>query len=345
MKHQWKRWLRRAVKLVLALVILFFVGWQFKRDLELPDEHDPERLDPFKIELRSTWLFASGGFYLAGLFAGAWFWRHLHGKFGYPISLYAAVRAHYIGQLGKYVPGKAMAVAVRSDLIHPYGVPYGVSIIVSFYEVFAGMAAGALVAALIYLVQPPTLSELPTFAAGVKGHPLWIGFVLIGVCGIPLLPGVFNFVIAKLTRNIQAIELYRLPPVRFGTLAIGLVTTAAAWWVQGLSVWAMLQGVVPEPPPLTPALWAQCTAGIAFANVGGFVIVVAPAGLGVREYLLRMLLSPFGPAKYIAVAVLLLRLDWIVAEACFAALTYWYKPAGQQGVLAGSTSTSSQAPG
>jgi glycosyltransferase 2 family protein len=337
MKPPWKRWLVRSVKLVLALVILFFVGWQFKGDLEYL------KLD--EIELRPGWLLFSAGLYLVGNFPGAWFWRHLHGKFGYPISLYAAVRAHYIGQLGKYVPGKAMAIAIRSDLIHPCGVPYGVSIIVSFYEVFTGMASAALVAALIYLVQPPSLSELPTLAAGLEWHPFWIGLVLIGVCGVPLLPGVFNFLIAKLTARIQAVELYRLPPVRFGTLATGLLAAGAGSWVQGLSVWAMLQAVLPEPPELTPATWAQCTAGTAFAGVAGFVVVVAPAGLGVREYLLRMLLSSIGPAKYIAVSVLLLRLVWIVAEACFAAVTYWHKPAGQQHEPAESSASNPQAPG
>jgi uncharacterized membrane protein YbhN (UPF0104 family) len=344
MKPPWKRWLLRGVKLVLALMILFFVGWQFKHDLEQPDKHDLERPNLFRIELRPGWLLASGGLYLVGVFPAAWYWRHLHGKFGYPISLYAAIRAHYIGQLGKYVPGKAMAVLIRSELVHLCGVPYGVSIIVSFYEVFTGMAAGALVAALIYLVQPPSLSEMPTLAAGLEGHPLWIGFVLIGVCGIPLLPGVFNFVIARLTARIQAVELYRLPPVRFGTLTGGLLASGLGWWAQGLSVWAMLQAVVPDPPAWTLSSWAQCTAGIAFANVAGFVILVAPAGLGVREYLLRILLSSFGPGKYIAASAILLRLDWIVAEACFAAATYWYNPPANHVSLRGSSISNHQAP-
>lgn len=302
----------RGVKAALACVILFFVGAQFYRDLE--------RLTLSEIELRPGWLLASGLLYLAGLFPSAWFWRHLLLRFGYPISLYTAVRAHFVGQLGKYVPGKAMAVAIRSELVHPCGVPYGVSVIASFYEVFTGMAAGAILAAVIYAVQPPVDFDL-------AWHPLTLGAVLIGLCGIPLLPGVFNFVIAKLTARVQLMETYRLPPVRFVTLASGLLTTSAGWWLHGLSTWALLQAVLPDPPILSPATWAQCTAGIAFANVAGFVIVVAPAGLGVREYLLRMLLGSFGPGQYIAVAVLLLRLDWIVAEALFAVATWWRKPA------------------
>ena len=314
MNPEWKRWLVRGVKIVLALMILFFVGRQFKRDLE--------QLDLSQLEIRPGWLLASGGLYLAGMFPSAWFWRHLHQKFGYPIFLFAAVRAHYIGQLGKYVPGKAMAIAIRSTLVHPCGVPYGVSIITSFYEVFTGMAAGAIIAATIYVIEPPADLDL-------GWHPLAIGLLLIVMCGIPLLPGVFNFIIAKLTARIQAIELYRLPPVRVGTLATGLLSSAVGWWLQGLSLWSMLQAVVPEPPTWTLASWAQCTAAVTFSNVVGFAVFFLPAGLGVRELLLTKLLSSLGPKGYIAAAALLLRLDWIVAEALFAVCTYWLKPKGE----------------
>ena len=306
-----KRWLVRGVKLVVILLVLFFVGRQLSIDLA--------KLDLTKIELRPGWLLASGLLYLLGIYPAAWFWRHVHGKFGYPLSVYAVVRAHYIGQLGKYVPGKALAVAIRADLVHPYGVPYGVSIIVSFYEVFTGMAAGGIVAALVYMVEPP--GEL-----NIGWHPVWIGLVLIGACGIPLLPGVFNFVIAKLTARIQAVQLYRLPPLRFGTLATGLLNGAAGWWVQGLSWWAMLQAVMPEPPELTASVWAQCTASIAAATVVGFASMI-PGGFFVREVLLTSLLSSLGPAEYILPAAILLRLTWIAAEALFALCTYWLKPA------------------
>jgi uncharacterized membrane protein YbhN (UPF0104 family) len=322
MKRDWKRLLWRGGKLVLAAAILFFIGRQFANDLA--------QLDIDTITLLPVWLAASGALYLAGVFPGAWFWRHLHRQFGYPLPLYAALRAHYIGQLGKYVPGKALAILMRANLAHPYGVPYGVSIIISFYEVLTGMAAGAIVAALVYAVEPPGDLEL-----GV--HPVALGAVLIGLCGVPLLPGVFNFVVARLSARIQAVQLYRLPPLRFGVLATGLLVSGAGWWVQGLSWWAMLQAVLPEPPPLTLSLWAQCTASIAFANVAGFVIIVVPGGFGVREYFLSRLLGFVGPAPYIAAAAILLRLDWIATEALFALCTYWLRPAGKRSEPAGSS--------
>jgi len=146
---------------------------------------------------------------------------------------------------------------------------------------------------------------------------------------------VFNLLVAKLTARIQAVQLYRLPPIRFATLSIGLLTNAVGWWAQGLSWWMMLQAVMPTPPELSVSIWAQCTASIAFANVAGFVSGI-PGGLGVREVLLGRLLKSLGEVEYIAWAAILLRLDWIAAEALFALCTFWVKPAGEQREPAGS---------
>ncbi len=313
-----KRWLWRGVKLVLAIVILFFVSKQFITDLQQPEL--------YQITPRIGWLIAAALFYMIALFPTMWYWRHLHAQFGYPIPFYASLRTHYIAQLGKYVPGKALAIAIRADFTHPYGVPYGVSIILSFYEVLTVMAAAGIVAALVYLVDPPAGSTELLRDLGVNVHPSWLGLILVAMCGIPLLPGVFNFVITKLTSKLQAVELYRLPPVRYGTLAYGLALNAVGWWIQGLSMWAMLQAVVPTPPDLTLSWWAQCMAAVAFSNVAGFVIIVVPAGFGVREGMLKILLSAAGESVYITAAVILLRLDWIVAEMIVGLCLYLIKP-------------------
>ncbi|MBM3996356.1 MAG: flippase-like domain-containing protein [Planctomycetes bacterium] len=320
MNLEWKQWLVTALKMVAAVAVLFFVGRRFHADLE--------NLETDQLDLDVGWLIAAAGFYLLAMLPSAWFWRHVHGVFGYPMSLYAGIRAHFIGQLGKYVPGKAMAVIIRSHLVQPFGIPYGVSVITSFYEVFTGMTSGAIIAGIVYLFDPP--GDL-----GLHFHPLAIGAVLIGLCGIPLIPGVFNFVIARMTENIQTVEEYRLPPMSFGTLVTGLLATGAGWWLQGLSVWATLQAIVPNAPEFSLSVWAQCTAGIGFATVVGFALFFIPAGLGVREDVLKNLLSGMGAPAYIAIAVLLVRLTWVAAEAAFAACTYWVRPAGERSEPAG----------
>ena len=326
MSPHWKRWLWNAAKIIAAALILFFAGKQLLGDLEKLNVDWSDSGAVLALVPQPLWFIPSALLYLLALLPSVWYWRHLHHHFGYPLDAYVSIRSHYIGQVGKYVPGKALALAMRAALTHPYGVPYGVSVIISFYEVLTSMAAGGFVAALIYVVDPPALSDQLEVAPGWQLDPQWAGLILMGLCGIPLLPGVFNFVVAKMTANIQAFELYRLPPVRYVTLLLGMLATAGGWWVQGLSMWAMLQAVLPNPPALTLSSAAQCTAAIAFANVAGFVIIVVPGGLGVREYLLKVLLSFAGPEGLIAFAAIVLRLLWILSEALLALILYFVRP-------------------
>lgn len=316
-----KRWLVRAIKLTLALVVLFFIGRQFYGDLQ--------NFDYTKVQLHPGLLILSGVIYLVGLLPSVWFFRHLIQLFGYPVPAYACTRAHLIGHLGKYAPGKAFALLIRSALLKPQGVPYGVSLIVSFYEVLTAMAAGALVAAIVFVFDPPTIPVRLQEYLPADWHPAWFGVGLLALCGVPLLPGVFNFVIRMMTSKLPAVELYRLPPVRYMTLVLGMVVTSLGWWLQGLSAWILVYSVVPEMPALSFEAVAQYTAAIAFTNVVGFVVIFLPAGLGVRELLLKHMFAGAGSEPLVAVAVILLRLNWIAAEMIAAALLFWIRPTGE----------------
>src|SRR5581483_9157974 len=97
----WRRRLWPISKALLALAILAGVGRQFYRDLQRPE------LD--ELALRWDWLSASAALYLLALGFSAWFWFHLLHILGERPPLPRAVRAYYIGHLGKYVPGKAWA--------------------------------------------------------------------------------------------------------------------------------------------------------------------------------------------------------------------------------------------
>lgn len=277
MSIDWKRRARIALRLLLGGAILFFVGRLFVRDLA--------RLDLATLHLRPAWLALSALLYLAGLSASAWFWHHLLHTLGERPTLLAATRAYAIGHLGKYVPGKAWALLLRVDLVRGPRVRLGVAILTSFYEVLTTMAAGALLAAAVFVVWPPRLGAL-------TWNPALTGLALLALCGVPLLPGVFNYLVSRLAARFESVKGLRVPKVRLPTLALGLLATGGGWTLLGLSAWALLSGVLPEPPPLTPTLWARLTGSVAFAYVAGFVAIVSPGGLGVREYLLLLLLLP-----------------------------------------------------
>ncbi len=183
MKTAWQRWGWPSLKGILALVILAAIGHKFYGDLG--------RLDRSTLTLEPGWLLLSGVLYLLGLLPSAWYWHHLLHVFGERPRRLTVLRAYFLGHMGKYVPGKAWALLLRGSFVRGPETRFGVAIISSFYEVLTTMASGALVAAIIFAIDPP---DVP----GLGWHPLLTRLLLLAACGVPLLPVVFNFLVGRM---------------------------------------------------------------------------------------------------------------------------------------------------
>jgi uncharacterized membrane protein YbhN (UPF0104 family) len=306
--HTWlRRWGWPLGKAVLALAILFGVGRQFYRDLDTLDWTVPI--------VRPEWLGVSAILYLAALGFSAGFWQRLLRRFGQQPHIPSTIRAYYVGHLGKYVPGKAWALLLRGMLVRGPEVALGAAIVTAFYEVLTTMAAGVLLAAAVFVIQPP---QVP----GLEWNPVLTGLLLVGLCGIPLLPQVFNRLLRRLEARFPS-EALSGRTVAGRALAAGILLTGCGWALMGAGLWAVLAAVLAEPPELTPATWAHVTASLGLAYVAGFLAVFMPGGLGVREYFLLHLLGTLGPENRIALAVLMARLLWTGAELATAAVVYW----------------------
>lgn len=301
-------------KLVVALAILILAGKRFYDDLR--------KVDLEELSLAPGWLLLSALLYLLGLGSSCLFWQRLLRHFGERPTVRCTVRAYFVGHLGKYVPGKAWALLLRGSLAREGGVGIGIAIMTAFYEVLTTMASAALLAAAIYCVQPPDVPEIPD----LPWSPMLLGLFLLALVSVPLWPGVFNFMLRQLARRFESVAALNLREVRLRVLAEGLFITGCGWLLVGVSLWATLRGIVPETPALTPSVWLQCLAALGLAYVAGFLAIVLPGGVGVREFLLLHLLRPLGQEAPVAVAVLVLRLVWTAAELATAAIVYWLPP-------------------
>src|SRR5439155_12172327 len=123
-------------------------------------------------------------------------------------------------QLEKYLPGKAWALMIRGTLIQGPDCKLGAALIATFYEVLTMMASGALLAAVLFALDPPAL-----LGEADAWNPAVLGLVLVVVCGVPLLPSVFNRIVGRLARRFQKVESFRLPRLGPATLLEGLATT------------------------------------------------------------------------------------------------------------------------
>src|SRR6476659_1830395 len=106
-------------------------------------------LGQHELHLQPAWLLASGAAYVLGMAPMGWFWHRTLEAFGYLPPLGATMRAYYFGQLGKYVPGKAMVIVLRVAAMRRWAPSMRLVIVSVFLETLTVMAVGASLAFLI----------------------------------------------------------------------------------------------------------------------------------------------------------------------------------------------------
>jgi hypothetical protein len=328
-----------VLKALLCLVILYMIGRQFARDLARPEL--------WQRPLHPGWLLLSGLLYLLGLAFSALYWDRLLGHLGSRPPAGATLRAYYVGHMGKYLPGKAWALFLRASLVRGHGVSLGLATLTAFYEVLTTMAAGALLAAVLFALLAPDAGAGLTWdtsqrllwlehpAEGHLGRPAAVAFAVLLLVPliVPLQPALFNRLVHRLSLPFRERDAAQLPRIRLAYLAEGLLLTAVGWLLLGASLAAALRGILGDGLPWLDPATGRLPAMMAVSYVAGFVILVAPNGIGVREFFLTLFLTPelvgvqgmdAGEARGTAVmTVLVLRLVWSAAELCLAGLLYW----------------------
>jgi uncharacterized membrane protein YbhN (UPF0104 family) len=324
------------IKAVLAVAILAAVSRRFYLDLR----GHPGLWDR---PLKPSWLVLAGGLYLLGLGFSVLFWYRLLRSIGQNPPFLQAVRAYYLGQMGKYVPGKAYALVLRADLARGPGVRAGLAGLTAFYEVLVTMAGGVVVAAwLSLLLFPPATVPLDwprlrnlicgeaTGAGLDRNLAVALALLLLAPLLLTILPPVFNRLAHHLSLPFRdAADL--LPRLSFRSLLEGLLLTGAGWLCLGASLGSVLRGMYPDLPAWDWIAWGRITATIGVVYVAGFLVLIAPGGLGVREYFLMVFLAATPgllpeqagdrttEAEWVATV---LRVTWTAAELVMVALVW-----------------------
>lgn len=302
-----RRWLVRGAKWLILLAVLWGVAHTVQQAIP--------GLRQSRWQLHPWWLLLAGALYLVGLLPSAVFWHRVLSALGQRPSWLETFRAYYIGHLGKYVPGKALVVVLRTMLVRGHRVDTPVAAMSVFYETLTMMSVGALVAAAVIAVR--------------FRHHGWLAAVavlLMFAAGLPTIPAVFAWLVRLMRiERFQpglAASLRRLDPL---SLIAGWAGIALGWAVIGLSLWATLRGLgadarLPEDAPL-------CIASAALAVVAGFLSMI-PGGAVVREAVLLELMAPrFGEAAALS-AALMLRVVWLLAELSVSVILYLWPEAG-----------------
>jgi uncharacterized membrane protein YbhN (UPF0104 family) len=226
-------------------------------------------------------LIGATGAIAAAVFADVLTWRAVLGDLGSPLPLRPAARVMLLGQLGKYVPGRLWSVVAQMELARDLGVPRRRSATAGLVFNALGLGLGLLL----------SLVTLPALLAAKDVSPWVTALVVVGPLGLvflapPVLTRVTNLGL-RLLRRTPLEHPFTWPGV-FRASGWGLVM----WLFMGLHIWILGVGLGADPAAFAlPALGC-----FAVAWSLGSLFVLAPAGAGVRDVLIAVILVPALPA-------------------------------------------------
>jgi glycosyltransferase 2 family protein len=309
-----------VMKYMLFAVVLVFIGLRAAQLWQLAP--------PKSIQVNVLWLIPAALSYLIGWFPSIWFWRAMLRRLQQPLNWWTAIRAYHVGQIGKYVPGKAMVLIIRGSLTKSANVDPVLAGVTAAYESLVFIATGAMLGlALAPLALGATFSKwFPSQLNWLLQPPLlWpVAVVAVTFATTPLSSWLFTKIGHKVGRRQVAVH-ERLPSISAGLISQGVAVMTLGWVCHAFSLGFVLQSLSDAPFKLT--LFPVWLASSSLSLVGGFVVLFAPGGLGVREGILMEVLKDhpeIGPSTAL-IAAGLLRLVWFVTELVTAAVLFLAK--------------------
>lgn len=226
---------------------------------------------------------------VAALVANMLSWRAMMAATGHRVRLAAASSIFFVGQLGKYIPGGVWSIAAQAELGRAHGLARTGSAVASLASMLVSMVTAALVGIVALLAS----------ANDGLAHYWWL-VIVVAIGLVALTPPVLSRLIALafrvLRRPSEAVVL------TWSGTATSMLWSVVMWLLYGVQATVVLHAFGAD----SPSVFAVSTGAYAVAWLVGFLVVIAPAGLGPREGVLVLLLaavaSPSGGAA-LALAV------------------------------------------
>ena len=295
-----------AAKVVVFVLVAVGVALTVRRALQ--DVND-RGFSLTSLDFR--WIVVAGGAYLVGISPCWAFWHRTLKAMGQSPTMWESFRAYYISHLGKYVPGKAMVVVIRTGWIRSPRTDMTVAAVSVFVETLTMMAMAAFTSAAILFVFHRDNTYL-----------LLLAPALMLCAGLPTIPPILKrIVLAARVKKINPDIEHALDGISYPLMLSGWSTIFVGWLFLGTSLWAVLLAIPGANPTLNDLpLLIVC---VTLPSVAGFLSFI-PGGLGVREMVATVLLvNALGYSVLIAaVSAVMLRLSWLLAEVSILVILY-----------------------
>jgi glycosyltransferase 2 family protein len=257
-----RRLLKRGAQLVVLVVVAWFVGRVLRGQWG--------EFRKVSGSLRPSWtlLAASGAIVLATYWVQVQVWRRLVAEGGVRVPFWRAARIWCISNLGKYVTGKVWGIAAMGALAQREGVAPTTAAAAAILNQLVNLGAGLVVVAVCGARTIPLMWPGGGALVGV--------LVAVGVAGLLLLPVVLPWAVRFVARRTGRGGDLAIGP---GAIWVAIAANVVVWMLQGLAfhVLALALGAGWSRD------WLASIAVFTGSYVLGYLAVIVPGGLGVRE--------------------------------------------------------------
>ncbi|MDX1931844.1 MAG: lysylphosphatidylglycerol synthase domain-containing protein [Capsulimonadales bacterium] len=273
----WKRWLKPAFAIV-AFAFLMAAVARTVRDIRTVPTFAP------------GWLLLAALLYATHYAVQAVGWHLILRGLGQPVRLSDSVRIWYGTLVARWIPGPLVYSAARLVMAREAGlsvtaVAFGVILELSYILLGAMVTTVVFASGLI-----PTLMASPTgksltvtglIALAVGGVTALRPATLLGFCRIPLF--------RKAVRKIAGEDLpdHGLPVMSTPYSLCLLAYYTVFWILSGVMFGVLARSFL----PMTPERWAVCIPTFGASWLAGFLAFLTPAGIGIREGVMWLMLG------------------------------------------------------
>lgn len=258
-----------------------------------------------------------------------WAWSVLLRDIGqaWPAPRLAAIMG--VTQLAKYVPGNVGQHIGRAALSLSKGIPpgsYAVSVLV---ETLLAMCAGLAVGLACVLLSPQPASLVLTEYRLLFGVlVVAMSLALLALLALPKLAALLPWLLRRIASTARWVDGDFATP-RSSAIVRAFLAYAVNYFLIGFGLWLVARAIGGE----VVADYFYLTAAFALSWLIGFLMPGAPAGLGVREGAMALLLASVGTGDAVLVMIAAMRLATLAGDAlCFAVSVLYFRFAKSGGM-------------
>jgi hypothetical protein len=304
-----RRRILSIVKLALLVVVLAFVARAIVHDLSKVDDWSA-------FHPHIGWLLVCGACLVGVSCVQMVGYRALLGAYGHALPWRQMAGVAWVPPLGKYVPGKVVALVGAMAMLKRVGVPLAIAATVVLMLDALAVLSG-LIASAPMLLTP----ELQSRNAWLM--PIAIACLIGGA--VVLHPRVFVFLLNVLLRKMKRATIPRAPTLL--EYVPPVLLAFAQWLLAGLALWCATRAF--GDVPLSQLGWFVSLA--ACAMTVSYLALFAPGGLGVREGIYMLMLPQLiegESAGTVALIVVTMRLWQTAIELSLAGIGWWLSRRG-----------------